>query len=92
MVFPSRVLLPVAPGSGGEGTCWKYLAAVDVLLGSWESCSRLVFTYCHRAWTMARAALRVQAQQPGQAGIQFELGRLSQGGHEKMRQKESRRG
>ena len=53
MAFLSRGLSPPpGPRLRGEGTCWKYLSPLMYSL-SWESCSRLVFTYCHRAWTMA---------------------------------------
>lgn len=34
-----------------SSTCWKYLSQLMYSL-SWESCSLLVFTYCHRAWMM----------------------------------------
>lgn len=35
-----------------QATCWKYLSPLMYSL-SCESCSLFVFTYCHRAWTMA---------------------------------------
>lgn len=43
---------PHVPEITREGTCWKYLSPLMYSL-SCESCSLLVFTYCHRACTMA---------------------------------------
>lgn len=80
----------MAPGSG-RGYLLEILVAVDVFLvmGVLQPVGLHILP---QGLDDGRAALCVQSQQSGQAGIQFELGRLDQGGREKMRQKDSGRG
>lgn len=84
MVFPSRGPFPSPWPQAQEGTCWKYLSPLMYSL-SWESCSGcLMLPQGLERWPSGSACAS-PATRVG--GDQFELGRLSQGGHEEMRQK-----
>lgn len=69
-----------SPGAGVQGTCWKYLSPLMYSL-SCESCSLLVFTYCHRAWTMAERLCVCSPSSRARRGSSLNWGGWGKGAH-----------